>query len=78
MKRNVMQCNEHESTIHITVRYDTCCYWFISPFLPHAVAPHNTFSYQALHHTTVCTHKQTAILELHPPSTSLTSMICVQ
>ena len=43
---------EHESTTHITVKYDTCCYWFISPFLAHAVAPHNTFSYQALHHRT--------------------------
>ena len=48
---------EHESTTHITVRYDTCCYWFISPFLAQAVAPHNTFSYQALHRTAVNRHK---------------------
>ena len=67
---------EHESTAHITVRYDTCSYRFISPFLAHAVAPHNNFSYQALHHRTSANrHKQTVILELHPPSTSPTSMI---
>ena len=60
---------EHESTTHITVSYDTCCYWFISPFLTHAVVPHNTISYQALHHrTAVNRHKQTMILELHPPT----------
>ena len=61
---------EHESTTHITVRYDTCCYWFISPILAHAVATHNTFCYQALHRTAVNRCKQTAILELHPPSTT--------
>ena len=67
---------EHESTTHITVRYDTCCYLFISPFLVHAVAPHNTFIYQAMHHRTAANrHKQTVILEVHLPSTSPTSMI---